>query len=151
MKRLVWISLVMIWITGCAVPGDALPSEQLGTAEQDVLSLALWCQMPGDRTWHAPGCRVHVANATNGTSLLAKHTGFVNPLRYFWHIPGVQIVSGCGENDGFCNLQFGNACTDRNFAISVDSVDTVTGELVRASIVLHFPAVCFTFGQAVFC
>jgi hypothetical protein len=30
-------------------------------------------------------------------------------------------------------------------------VDAVTGQLVSASIVLHFPAVCFTFGKAVFC
>jgi hypothetical protein len=150
MKQLVWISLVMIWIAGCAVTGDEPPSEQLGVVEQE-LGVSLECRMLDDTTWHPPGCRVHRASATNPASLLVRHTDFVNPVRYFWHVPGVQIVSGCNENQGYCNLQFGNACTDRNFQISVDAVDTVTGQLVSAGIVLHFPAVCFTFGTAVFC
>jgi len=153
MKQLFWICLTAMSTAGCGVITSEPPddSEQLGVVEQDVLGISIKCRMPGDEAWHFPGCRTHLPNATNAFSLLVWHTDAVNPLRYFWHVPGLEIMSGCKENQGYCNLAAGNACTDRHFLISLDAVDTVTGQLVSASATVHFPAVCFTFGKAVFC
>jgi hypothetical protein len=150
MKLLVCVSLVMIWIAGCAVSGDE-PSEQLSVAEQQ-LAVVLECMPQGETTFAAGACVLTRPSATMGAVFQVAHSeNPAHPLRYFWQVPGLQIMSGCKDTQSWCSLHAGNSCSDRQLNVGVQVVDTVTGQSYIDSMVLFIPAVCFTFGRAVFC
>ena len=150
MKQLVWISLVIISIAGCAITGDEPAAEQLGVTEQQV-SITLWC-FPAGESPAAGACVINTPRAATSVGFIAfKGADLGHPLRYFWEVPGLQIEAGCTQTSSFCDLQAGNSCSDRELTVGVRVVDTVTGEQSTDMIVLYLPAVCFTFGRAVFC
>jgi hypothetical protein len=150
MKLLVWVSLLTIWIAGCAVTGDEPAPEQLGVTEQQV-SITLWC-FPAGESASSGACVINTPRAVTSIGFTAfKTADSGHPLRYFWEMPGLEISSGCTQTSNFCDVEAGNSCSDRELTVGVRVVDTVTGEQSTDMIVLYLPAVCFTFGRAVFC